>query len=114
MLTYPPIKLHYRLLAFSLLLVPAMCLADLVILLLALFGIKFPTIWIAPAIALLILFRKAIPEGAFRIQLFAHHPGLSLRNKIILYAVLPAWGILGLSWMAGQLWMNVSHMVKIR
>ena len=112
MLTYPPIKLPYRLLAFSLLLAPAMFLADLAILLLALFGIKFPIIWIAPAIALLILFRRAIPEGAFRIQLFARHPGLSLRNKIVLYFLLPAWGILGVYWMGGQLWANVAHIVS--
>jgi len=95
----PAVALPYRLLAFCILVFPVLLLSDVVLLsalatsrpfaLVVRFGLML-------AVAGFLFWkRNSLCVAAERLQAFARYPYLTLRNKIVLYAVLPGWGLLG-------------------
>ncbi len=54
-------------------------------------------------IGLLALGYGLIASLAMRLQAFARFPGLSLRNRVVVYGVLPAWAAAGFWWLANLL-----------
>lgn len=107
------VALPYRLLAFCILVFPVLLLSDMVLL---------SALATSRPLALVVRFGLMLAVGAFlfwkrntlyvaaeRLQAFARYPYLTLRNKIVLYAVLPVWGLLG-AYMVG---LHVYGMVRV-
>lgn len=107
------VGLPYRLLAFSILAFPVLLVSD--VFLLGALAVSVPFAVMVRLLSMLavagFLFWKGntLYVAAERLQAYARYPYLTLRNKIVLYGVLPAWGLLG-GYMVG---LHVYGMVRV-